>query len=76
MTKKIKQITERSKCCDARVKVVGRTTLHYECTKCGEACDIFFTNRRTWTINPKTRVVPNTKKSANRQKENRIKDEE
>ena len=29
-----------SKCCGAEVKVIGRTTLHYECLKCEEPCDV------------------------------------
>lgn len=28
-----------SSCCKEPVKVEGRTTLYYVCTKCGEACD-------------------------------------
>lgn len=28
-----------SHCCRAPLRVVGRTTLHYECTACHEPCD-------------------------------------
>lgn len=33
---------DKSKCCEAPVKVVGGSegTNHYECTKCGKACDL------------------------------------
>ena len=53
---------ERSCCCNAKVKVVGKTTLHYECKKCGCGCDVFYTQRKTWKINPKTRIRLNKKK--------------
>lgn len=51
----------RSKCCNAKVKVVGNVTMYHVCTKCKEACDVFFTERKMWEISPETRVVPNTK---------------
>lgn len=28
-----------SNCCHAPAVVVGRTTLHYQCSKCGKPCD-------------------------------------
>lgn len=56
------KVTERSNCCNAKVKVVGRTTLHYECLKCHEPCDVHFVQRKIWGFNPKTRVKPNIKK--------------
>lgn len=33
---------ELSDCCHAPVEVVGRTTKHYECTQCHEACGLFY----------------------------------
>jgi hypothetical protein len=56
------QVSERSSCCNAKVKVVGRTTLHYECLKCHQPCDVIFRERKVWRINPATRIVPNKKK--------------
>ncbi len=46
----------RSKCCNAKVKVVGKTTLYHICLKCKKACDVYFTIRKTWTRNPATQV--------------------
>lgn len=64
-----KKITERSKCCGAKVRVVMSKdffgdnpntqtigTCHYVCLKCGEPCDIYFKERRTWIRNPKTQI--------------------
>ncbi len=31
---------DNSKCCNAPVKVEGRTTHYYVCEKCGKTCDI------------------------------------
>ena len=56
------KVSERSKCCNAKVKVVGRTALHYECLKCEEPCDVNFILRKVWTRNPKTQIIPNKKK--------------
>ena len=53
---KNKNTSEHSKCCGAKVKIVGKTTMHYECRKCGEACDIYFKIRKTWKINPTTKI--------------------
>jgi hypothetical protein len=49
--------TERSKCCGAKIKVVGRTALHYECLKCKEPCDIYIKERKIWARNPKTQIL-------------------
>lgn len=60
----------KSKCCGAIVKVhtspdeidkVGCTMYHI-CTKCGEACDVYLKERRTWNINPAEQIIPNKKK--------------
>lgn len=65
----------KSNCCNAKVKYsdilpdfIGDKnpkigTVYYICTKCGEACDVHINIRKTWTINPKTRIVPNKKKN-------------
>lgn len=66
MSKKKKPL--KSKCCNADVNVKGMEdfdqvcTMYSECTKCHLPCDIIIKERRTWKINPKTRVVPNKKK--------------
>ena len=59
--------TIKSDCCRAKVKVVGRTTLHYECCKCGNPCGYIAITRKSWAINPKERVVPNKKKKSRAQ---------
>jgi hypothetical protein len=60
----------KSTCCDAPVKIGGVgdfndkdkvCTLYSVCTKCGNPCDIKSTVRKTWEINPKTRIAPNKK---------------
>ena len=38
--KKNKDIEEKSDCCNASVMIQGDTTMHHECIKCGEPCDI------------------------------------
>lgn len=60
-----KETTQRSNCCNYRVKVVGRATLHYECCKCHQDCDIHYVQRKTWVINPKTRIVPDKREEEN-----------
>lgn len=42
MTTKANPDKELSDCCQAPVEVVGRTTMHYECTQCHEACGLFY----------------------------------
>ena len=32
---------KKSNCCHALVTVVGNTTMHYVCSKCKEACDLY-----------------------------------
>lgn len=76
MSKKTKHNNSqfKSKCCHEAVRVscspdeidkIG-CTMYYTCTGCQEACDVFIPERKTWTINPKTRVVPNKKKQNNK----------
>lgn len=31
---------EKSKCCNANVKIEGKTTHYYVCLKCGKTCDV------------------------------------
>lgn len=69
-----KKSTLKSVCCKAELKYSspapdffgekGLTigTCYCICSKCGEPCNIMVDERRTWAINPKTRVVPNKKK--------------
>ena len=52
----------KSKCCSAKIRVVGKTTMHYECCKCGKPCEIIIPIRKKFNMNPKTRVQPNKKK--------------
>jgi hypothetical protein len=69
------QVSERSQCCNAKVRVVMSKdffgdnpktqiigTCYYVCKKCGKACDVIFRARKTWTINPATRIAPNKKR--------------
>lgn len=58
-----------SKCCGAKTKVCTSPdeideigcTMYTICIKCNQPCDIVIKERRTWEINPKTRIVPNKK---------------
>jgi len=34
------KIFPKSQCCNANVKVEGKTTRYYVCLKCGKACDV------------------------------------
>ena len=68
----------KSVCCNAEIKyseiapdfvrdnpqtmTVG--TVSCLCTKCGEPCNIYLKKRKTWKINPKTRIIPNKKKKS------------
>ena len=73
MSKKNKS-TLKSACCKAELKYsspapdfIGEKeptigTCYCICSKCGEPCNIISDERKTWKINPKTRVVPNKKK--------------
>jgi hypothetical protein len=71
MSKKNKS-TLKSNCCNAIVKIEEGTdfgkgkdyegTYYYSCTECKQPCDVHADERKVWTINPKTRVVPNKKK--------------
>ena len=49
-------MSERSLCCNSKVKVVGKTTLYYICLKCKAACNVYYKERNTWERNPKTQV--------------------
>ena len=70
MVKKVNNL--RSLCCNAPAKVEGapdfvgdnpknmrECTCWYACTKCHQSCDVYSNARKTWTINPKTQIVPN-----------------
>jgi len=62
----------RSMCCSAKVKIVGNVTMYHVCTKCHEVCDIFYVERKTWEINPRTRVVPNKKHKEDQRERNEL----
>jgi hypothetical protein len=53
---KKKNNPERSICCGAKVVIRGKTTKYYVCLACGKPCDVYLKERRTWAINPTTRV--------------------
>jgi hypothetical protein len=57
-------VSERSNCCNYRVVIRGKVTIHYVCLACGEACDIHFIERKLWARNPKTQIIPNKKKKS------------
>lgn len=57
----IKTISVKSKCCNAKVKIIGKITMFYLCTKCKNACDIIFINRKMWNINPATKIKKSKK---------------
>ena len=55
----------KSDCCRAKVKISGigdfegdksACTQYYVCTKCNKACDVYIPIRKTWKINPSTKV--------------------
>ena len=56
----------KSKCCGAKVRVHSEPddidklgcTMYHVCTECNQPCDVISKERRVWTINPKTQVVP------------------
>ena len=57
----------KSNCCNADIKIGGvpdfegdksACTQYYVCVKCNEACDVHSNKRKTWTINPKTQIIP------------------
>lgn len=48
----------KSTCCDAPVKINDAGLF---CTKCHNPCDYTVKVRKTWEINPKTRIAPNKK---------------
>lgn len=69
MSKKNKS-TLKSNCCNSNIRIEGGEdfgkqfggTYYYVCNECNQACDVHADERKTWEINPKTRVVPNKKK--------------
>jgi len=63
-----KQVTERSNCCNAKVKVIGNVTLFYQCQKCHQACDIHFVQRKVWIRNPKTQITPDKREKIDRKR--------
>lgn len=72
MGKSKNKTSSRSKCCNAKVKVVGTVTMFHVCTKCHLPCDVFYVERKTWEINPKTRVVPNKKRKEDQRELNEL----
>lgn len=63
----IKKITTKSKCCNAKVKTIGKVTMYYVCTKCKKACDVVFIHRVIWDRSPVTKIKK-SKKIYNRKK--------
>lgn len=67
-------IKAKSDCCRAAIRIcngmsdfIGEKnpsigTMYYECSKCGKPCNVYIPIRKTFKINPKTRVQPNKKK--------------
>jgi len=33
------ELYAKSKCCNAKIKIIGRKNPHAECTKCGKICN-------------------------------------
>lgn len=71
----IKKITTKSKCCNAKVKIIGKITMYYVCTKCKQPCDIITIHRKVWERNPVTKIKK-SKKIYNRKNNKKIKEEE
>jgi len=53
--------TERSICCNSKVKLVLGTKIYYKCNKCKNRCDIYYVQRREWIRNPKTQIIDSKK---------------
>lgn len=61
-----------SDCCHSEITTRGglsdfssdkcEVTMWMECNKCHQPCNVFLNKRKTWEINPKTRIVPNKKR--------------
>jgi hypothetical protein len=66
MVKKKHNATTLSKCCNAKVKVEGKTTMYCVCTRCHQACDCYVKMRKQWARNPKTQITPNSKCKKNK----------
>lgn len=71
MKKKNNSCKFKSSCCNAKVIICGIgdfddkdtiCTMHYECKECHMDCDVHIDERRFWTRNPKTQIIPNKKK--------------
>ena len=83
MPSKHKRVKEISNCCGAPAKVYTSPddidklgcTMYYVCTECGEPCNIIFKQRKTWKINPKTRITPNKKLAIPKIKERLIEED-
>lgn len=61
-----------SLCCNAKVKVVGRTTLYYACTKCNQSCNYRVIVRQTWKRSPAEQVQVNKKKYNRKDLKNKL----
>jgi hypothetical protein len=61
----------KSQCCNAEARVdmspdfegdnpktMQMGTCCYMCTKCHQPCDVYLKERKTWTRNPKTQIIP------------------
>ena len=68
-----KKSNYKSNCCNEKIIVRGIgdfddkdriCTMHFECTKCHMDCNVHIGIRKTWEINPSTRIVPNKKKKS------------
>lgn len=65
-----KKSNYKSICCNADVRIEGmndfykQCTMYHVCTYCNRPCDITIKIRKTWEINPSTRIVPNKKKKS------------
>jgi len=53
----------KSNCCGAKIiKQVKENKDITLCSKCGKYCKVYNEERKTWEINPKTKIIPNKKK--------------
>ena len=64
MIKRKSKTVDRSLCCGAMIRIAEDTTVHYECSKCGEACDVYFHNRKFWKRNPITQICGDNREKA------------
>jgi len=50
------KITAKSKCCNAKVKAIGKIFIYSICTHCKKPCERIFIKRKIWERSPVTKI--------------------